>query len=110
MTVHTPVVIYVRASDDKEHDQRTNPPRRSTPANPDTDRHAFILERPFNVSLPTIGQLRNIPGYGYRDYAKYYRSQQVQFPFDVYSETKHAFYPKNAWINVLINMETANFF
>lgn len=42
MTVHTPVVIYVRASDDKEHDQRTNPPRRSTPANPDTDRHALF--------------------------------------------------------------------
>lgn len=110
VTVHTPVVIFARASDDKEHDQRIKPPLRSTPANPDTDRHAFILDRPFTVTLPTIGQHRNIPGYGYRDYAKYTKEKQVKFPFDVYSETKQAFYAANTWISIPVNMETATFF
>ncbi|WP_066297989.1 DUF5704 domain-containing protein [Bacillus sp. FJAT-29937] len=113
VTVHTPVVMYAKASDDKAHDQRTDPPNRSTPANPDTDRHAFILDRPFTVSLPTNGQHLDVgmaPGYGNRDYAKYTRQKQVKFPFDVYSETKAAFYPKETWINVPINMENVTFF
>lgn len=113
VTVHTPVVMYARASDDKEHDQRTAPPKRSTPANPDTDRHAFILDRPFTVSLPTVGQHLDVgmaPGYGHRDYAKYTRQKQVKFPFDVYSETKKAFYPKGSWINVPVGLETPTFF
>ncbi|MED3575074.1 DUF5704 domain-containing protein [Cytobacillus praedii] len=113
VTVHTPVVMYARASDDKEHDQRTDPPDRSTPPNPDKDRHAFILDRPFSVTLPTKGQHLDIgmaPGYGNRDYAKYTRQKQVKFPFDVYSETKQAFYSKETWINVPVDMETANFF
>lgn len=113
VTVHTPVVMYARASDDKEHDQRTNPPDRSTPADPDTDRHAFILDRPFSVSLPTNGQHLDVnmaPGYGDRDYAKYTKQKQVKFPFDVYSETKAAFYPKETWINVPIDLEDVNFF
>lgn len=113
VTVHTPVVMYGKASDDKEHDQRTNPPKRSTPANPDTDRHAFILDRPFSVTLPTSGQHLDVamaPGYGNRDYAKYTRQKQVMFPFDVYSETKAAFYPKETWISIPLDIETAEFF
>ncbi|HCG4535933.1 TPA: hypothetical protein NJY08_004783, partial [Salmonella enterica subsp. enterica serovar Typhi str. AG3] len=110
VTVHTPVTIYGKSSDDKEHDQRINPPVRSTPANPDKDRHAYILDRTFTVSLPTNGQHRNIPGYGNRDYSKYIKEKQVKFPFDVYSETKQAFYPANTWISVPVNMETATFF
>lgn len=113
VTVHTPVVMYARASDDKEHDQRTEPPNRSTPPNPDEDRHAFILDRPFEVSLPTNGQhlaVSMAPGYGDRDYAKYVREKEVQFPFDVYTETKQGFYPKNTWIRVPIHQETVKFF
>lgn len=113
VTVHTPVVMYARASDDKEHDQRTEPPKRATPPNPDADRHAFILDRPFSVSLPTNGQHLQVamaPGYGNRDFAKYVREKQVKFPFDVYSETKLAFYPKDTWITVPIHIETVNFF
>lgn len=110
VTVHTPVVIYSRASDDKEHDQRIKPPLRSTPPNPDQDRHAFILDRPFTVSLPTGGQHRNIPGYGNRDYSKYIKMKQVMFPFDVYTATKQAFYPANTWISVPVDMETVEFF
>ncbi|MGE7988785.1 DUF5704 domain-containing protein [Lysinibacillus fusiformis] len=110
VTVHTPVVIYSRASDDKEHDQRIKPPLRSTPPNPDQDRHAFILDRPFTVSLPTGGQHRNIPGYGNRDYSKYIKMKQVMFPFDVYTATKQGFYPANTWISVPVDMETVEFF
>ncbi|WP_338657305.1 DUF5704 domain-containing protein (plasmid) [Sporosarcina psychrophila] len=113
VTVHTPVVMYARASDDKEHDQRTDPPKRSTPAVSDTDRHAFILDRPFTVSLPTNGQHLQVsmaPGYGNRDFAKYVREKQVKFPFDVYTETKQGFYPKNTWITVPTHIETPGFF
>ncbi len=110
VTVHTPIVIYSRASDDKEHDERIKPPLRSTPPNPDQDRHAFILDRPFTVSLPTGGQHRNIPGYGNRDFSKYIKLKQVMFPFDVYTATKQGFYPANTWISVPVDMETVEFF
>jgi len=110
VTVHTPVVIYSRASDDKEHDQRIKPPLRSTPPDSDKDRHAFILDRPFTVTMPTKGQHRNIPGYGNRDYSKYIKEKQVMFPFDVYTATKQGFYPANTWISVPVDMETVDFF
>lgn len=110
VTVHTPVVMYGKASDDKEHDQRTKPPSRSTPANPDTDRHAFILDRPFTVTLPTVGQHLNEAGYGNRDFKKYYKDKQVKFPFDVYTETKQGFYPKDTWISIPLDYDTAIFF
>lgn len=113
VTVHTPVVMYARASDDKEHDQRTKPPERSTPPDPDKDRHAFILDRPFEVSLPTYGQHLDkdmAPGYGNRDFAKYFREKEIKFPFDVYTETKQGFYPKDTWIKIPIDVETPVFF
>lgn len=110
VTVHTPVVMYGKASDDKAHDQRTNPPERSTPANPDTDRHAFVLDRPFTVTLPTAGQHLNEPGYGDRDFKKYYKGKEVKFPFDVYTETKQGFYPKDTWITIPLEEETTSFF
>lgn len=110
VTVHTPVVIYATATDDKEHDQRINPPIRSTPANPSVDRHAFILDKPFTVTLPTAGEHRNIPGYGNRDFSKYIKKKQVMFPFDVYTETKQGYYPANTWIDIPVNMDDATFF
>lgn len=115
VTVHTPVVMYAKSSDDKEHDQRTDGPNRSTPANPDTDRHAFILDRPFTVTLPTNGQHLDVgmaPGYGDRDYAKYTKQdgKQVKFPFDVYTSDKTGFYPKNTWIKVPLNQVNVEFF
>ncbi|MEK3977333.1 DUF5704 domain-containing protein [Psychrobacillus sp. FSL K6-2684] len=115
VTVHTPVVMYAKASDDKEHDQRTDPPNRATPANADTDRHAFILDRPFTVTLPTEGQHLDVgmaPGYGNRDYAKYTKTdgKQVKFPFDVYTADKSAFYPKETWIKVPLNQKEVTFF
>ncbi|PJN64585.1 hypothetical protein PAEAM_06710 [Paenibacillus sp. GM1FR] len=94
VTVHTPTVIYSNASDDKEHNQRTKP---------DASRRAFILDRPFTVSLPTSGQHRNILGYGNRDYAKYIKLKQVLFEFDVYTADKSTFYPANTWIDVPVS-------
>lgn len=110
VTVHTPVVMYARSSDDKEHDQRISPPIRSTPANPDVDRHAYILDRPFTVWIPTNGQHLDYPGYGNRDYLKYYKAKQVKFPFDVFTETKQAFYPANTWITVPNDIQSVTFF
>lgn len=121
VTVHTPVVMYGQSSDDKAHDQRTNPPKRADlqysnnavsvqSANADSERHAYILERPFTVVLPTAGQHVNQSGYGVRDYSKYYKAKQVKFPFDVYTENKEMFFPKETWINIPVEQETANFF
>lgn len=120
VTVHTPVVMYAEASDNKELDQRYDPPERSTPPNPDDDRHAFILDQPFTVTLPTSGPHLDesiAPGYGDRDFEKYVRKDangqaynEVKFPFDVYSETKQAFYPSNQWIKIPTTLETAEFF
>ncbi|MEK5187115.1 DUF5704 domain-containing protein [Solibacillus sp. FSL W7-1324] len=110
VTVHTPTVIYASTSDDKEHDQRINPPLRSTPVNSDTEIAALILDRQFTVKMPTIGQHRNIPGYGKRDYQKWIKEKMVKFPFDVYSETKQSYYPSNTWIKVPVDMQEAKFF
>lgn len=71
VTVHTPVVNYSSVSDDAAHNQKTNP---------DAGRSALILERPFTVRIPTSGQHVSYPGYGNRDYAKYFRTKQVKFP------------------------------
>lgn len=91
VTVHTPVVNYSSVTDDQDHNQKTTP---------DLSRSAFILDRPFTVTIPTSGQHRNIQGYGDRDYAKYVRLKQVYFPFDVYSSDKNTFYPKKTWITI----------
>ncbi|MGF7050058.1 hypothetical protein J2T13_004581 [Paenibacillus sp. DS2015] len=99
VTVHTPVVNYSSVTDDEEHNQKTNP---------NYNRAAFILERPFTVRIPTEGQHVNYPGYGDRDYAKYYRTKQVWFPFDVYNGSRTQFIPKNTWIDIPVNqLDTA---
>ncbi|WP_172195399.1 DUF5704 domain-containing protein [Saccharibacillus qingshengii] len=101
VTVHTPVVNYSSASDDAAHNQKTTP---------NYSRQAFILDRPFTITMPTSGQHQNYPGYGNRDYAKYYRSKEVYFPFDTYSGDRSTFYPKNTWINIPVGQITTEFF
>ncbi len=101
VTVHTPVVNFSGASDDAAHNQKTTP----NPA-----RQAFILDRPFTVRLPTYGPHQDYPGYGSRDYAKYFRSKEVRFPFDVYTGDRSVFYPKNTWIDIPVSRLTAEFF
>lgn len=101
VTVHTPTVNYSDASDDAEHNQKTKP---------NYSRRAFILDRPFTVTIPTSGQHRNIPGYGNRDYAKYIKLKQVRFEFDVYSGDKSKFYPANTWIDIPVNQIVTTFY
>lgn len=101
VTIHTPVINDSSVTDDQEHNQKTNP---------NMDRAAFILDRSFKVRIPTSGQHTNYPGYGNRDYAKYVRSKEVYFPFDVYSGDKHTFYPKNTWISVPVSQLETEFF
>lgn len=101
VTVHTPVVNESSASDDAAHNQKTTP---------NYSRQAFILDRPFTITMPTSGQHQSYPGYGHRDYAKYYRSKEVYFPFDVYAGDRSTFYPKNTWINIPVNQITTEFF
>ncbi|MCM3126698.1 DUF5704 domain-containing protein [Paenibacillus sp. MER 78] len=101
VTVHTPVVNYSLVSDDQAHNQKTKP---------NNDRAALILERPFSVRIPTEGQHTSYPGYGDRNYAKYYRIKQVKFPFDVFSQDKSHFYPQGTWINVPVAQLDTTFY
>ncbi|MFJ2046536.1 DUF5704 domain-containing protein [Paenibacillus taichungensis] len=104
VTVHTPVVNYSLVSDDQPHNQKTIP---------NMDRSALILERPFIVRIPTSGQhldVNSYPGYGDRDYAKYYRIKQVRFPFDVYSVDRTQFYPRSTWIDIPVDVLDTTFY
>ncbi|MEN1990788.1 bacterial surface protein, partial [Paenibacillus sp. ES5-4] len=104
VTVHTPVVNYSAVSDDQPHNQKTKP---------DMTRSALILDRPFTVRIPTSGQhldAAEYPGYGNRDYAKYFRTKQVRFPFDVYNESKSQFIPKDNWIDVPVDQLDTTFY
>ncbi|SCX91076.1 Ig-like domain (group 2) [Paenibacillus polysaccharolyticus] len=103
VTVHTPVVNYAWVSDDQPHNQKTKP---------DPVRAALILERPFLVRIPTSGQHLDgvrYPGYGNRDYGKYFRSKQVRFPFDVYTDGKSSFIPAQTWVNIPVNQLDTTF-
>lgn len=101
VTVHTPVVNYSSASDDREHNQKTIP---------NFQRMSFILDRPFTVTIPTSGRHVDYPGYGNRDYAKYVRTKQVAFPFDVYHADRTVLYPKGTWIDIPVVQLTAAFY
>ncbi|WP_413374503.1 DUF5704 domain-containing protein [Paenibacillus taichungensis] len=104
VTVHTPVVNYALVSDDQPHNQKTIP---------DTTRSALILERPFIVRIPTSGQhldVASYPGYGNRDYAKYFRIKQVRFPFDVYNADRSQFIPTNTWVDIPVNQLDTTFY
>lgn len=101
ITVHTPVVMYSKVSDDRAYNQKTNP-------NP--KQASFILGRPFAVYMPTSGQHLDLLGYGKRSYAKYVRTKEVKFPFDAYSFDRSLFYPKHTWIQVPVYQERVDFF
>ncbi|MCZ1266211.1 hypothetical protein EIH79_15865 [Paenibacillus tundrae] len=97
VTVHTPVVNYAWVSDDQPHNQKTVP---------DPTSSALILERPFIVRIPTSGQhldATSYPGYGNREYAKYFRIKQIRFPFDVYNADRSQFIPAKTWVDIPVN-------
>lgn len=101
VTVHTPVVNYSSITDDREHNQKTIP---------NEYRAALILDRPFSIRIPTSGQHVNDPGYGNRDYAKYFRTKQVWFPFDVYTADRGTFIPKRTWTDIPVTQLDTTFF
>lgn len=104
VTVHTPVINYAWVSDDQPHNQKTVP---------DPTSAALILERPFIVRIPTSGQhldAASYPGYGNRDYAKYFRIKQVQFPFDVYNADRSQFIPAKTWVDISVNQLDTTFY
>ncbi|WGV33236.1 DUF5704 domain-containing protein [Paenibacillus polymyxa] len=101
VTVHTPVVNLSSVSDDAAHNQKTQPTK---------GRSALILERPFRVTISTAGPHLNIPGYGDREYAKYVRTKQVRFPFDVYNKGKTIFYPRGTWIDIPVLQLDTDFY
>ncbi|MFK4472326.1 hypothetical protein ABH897_002050 [Paenibacillus sp. RC73] len=101
VTVHTPVVNLSSVSDDTAHNQKTQPTK---------GRSALILERPFRVTISTAGPHLNIPGYGDREYAKYVRTKQVRFPFDVYDKGKTQFYPRGTWIDIPVRQLDTDFY
>ncbi|MGP3784014.1 hypothetical protein [Paenibacillus sp. 1A_MP2] len=95
---------YAWVSDDQPHNQKTTP---------NINRAALILERPFIVRIPTSGQhldAASYPGYGNRDYAKYFRIKQVRFPFDVYNEGRSQFIPAKTWVDIPVNQLDTPFY
>lgn len=96
IVVHTPVVCDGMVQDNRSDNQMLTP---------DAGRASLVLDRPFNVTLPTTGGHRFIQGYGYRDYEKYIADREVKFAFDVYKGSSAAgtFIPKNTWTSVAEN-------
>ncbi|MCU6711498.1 DUF5704 domain-containing protein [Paenibacillus sp. J5C_2022] len=101
VTVHTPVVNQASVSDDRAHNQKTQPT---------AGRSALILDRPFTITIPTNGRHKSIKGYGNRDYAKYMKDKQVRFPFDVYRTDRTTFIPKDTWVSVPVSQTQIIFY
>lgn len=103
VTVHTPVVNYSSISDDSVHNQKTVPT---------AGRSALILDRPFTVTIPTIGQHQNYLNYGYRDYAKWTQDRQVRFEFGVLTSPNDnsTYIPPGSWISLPGGQDSKTFY
>jgi len=103
ITVHTPVVDYSSVTDDQEHNQKTIP---------NFSRAAFILDRPFSVTIPTVGQHQSYKNYGYRDYRKWTKDRQVQFPFGVLSrkDDNSSYIAPGTWVSFPDGVDTLTFY
>lgn len=74
VVVHTPVVCKGGITDDIAHNQQIRP----------TNHCSLVLGRSFAVGISTVGNHKEQPGYGKRDYETYVSLRQVRFPFEVY--------------------------
>lgn len=103
VTVHTPVVDYSSVTDDQEHNQKTTP---------NYSRSALILDRPFSVTIPTVGQHQSYKNYGYRDYRKWTKDRQVQFEFGVLSRQNDnsSYIPPGTWVSFPDGVDTLTFY
>lgn len=97
VTVHTPTVCDAYVSDERAYNQMLSPDKTCT---------ALVLDRTFQLHIPTEGEHLYIQGYGYRDYGKYIETRQVRFPFDVYQGKNY--YRANTCIT--INSDTTSFY
>lgn len=88
VTIHTPVVCQGFITDDKQFNQLCQP---------DESKKTWILGRNFEVAIKVHGQHKDIKGYGLRDYGKYVKAYQVNFPFEVYYGD--VYYDANTWID-----------
>ncbi len=97
VTVHTPIYAEILLSTiGDEFNQNINA---------ELEDNSIILGMDTILRYSTIGEHRNILGYGNRDYDKYIKKKEIKFPFDVYFDTKiddiDKFVEKNTWIEVL---------
>lgn len=88
VVVHTPVVCKGGITDDIAHNQQITP----------TPYCSLILGRSFTVGISTVGSHKDQPGYGTRDYEKYVKLRQVQFPFEVYDGD--IYFAAGEWIDL----------
>ncbi|SFR68759.1 DUF5704 domain-containing protein [Anaeromicropila populeti] len=89
VVVHTPVICDAMVSNGVPYNQMLNP---------DKTRASLVLDKTFSLYLPTEGEHLYQTGYGYRDYERYTKCRQVQFPFDVYIGSQY--YCKYTWITL----------
>lgn len=88
VVVHTPVVCKGGITDDIAHNQQIVPTRYLS----------LVLGRNFTVGISTVGQHKDQPGYGIRDYDIFVMRRQISFPFEVYDGVVR--YAKNTWIEL----------
>ena len=90
--IHTPTVCYPTITDAKEYTQLVSP----------GNCYHLVLDRYFTVNLPTSGYHSSLKGYGERDYAKYIKSREVKFPFEVYmcDGDDYTYYDADTWITL----------
>lgn len=85
--VHTPVVCNGGVLSPRKYNMSVNPRA-----------NQIVLGTDFGVKVSTLGEHRNIKGYGYRDYKSFTGSCKVKFPFPVIIKGKN--YSKDIWIEM----------
>lgn len=100
--IHTPVVVNLSISNDEENSQIIGPGIGQD----------MILDKPFTLTVSATGYHNGNPGYGNKDYSRYFETKggnpvvQVKFPFpviapgSVWNGTKDVYYEPNVWISV----------
>ena len=89
VVIHTPTVCDAQIEDVRAYNQMLDP---------DNGSAGLVLDRFFEVDLPTTGTHNQYKNYGYRDYSKYIARRQVKFPFDVFLDEEYQ--KANTWITL----------
>ena len=89
VTIHTPVYCVGKMTSDKAYNQQINPV---------LSINNVVIGKGFSVNVSNQGTHRAIKGYGYQNYNKYVRSNQIKFPIDIYYDGN--VYKANTWMNI----------